>query len=72
MCFCRCALRYGSAKAISSPGRSSQPTRDDDVLFAVQHVGHRRAGGVPHPLLKFSGGSVDDYATISDESPRPS
>ena len=28
--------------------------------------------GLPRSLLKFSGGSVHDYATISDESPSPS
>ena len=29
-------------------------------------------GGLSHPLLKFSGGSVDDYATIPDDSSSPS
>ena len=28
--------------------------------------------GMSRPLLKLSGGSVDDYATISDDSPIPS
>ena len=28
-------------------------------------------GGLPRSLLKFSGGSVHDYATISDESGLP-
>ena len=28
--------------------------------------------GLSHPLLKFSGGSVDDYATIPDDSSSPS
>ena len=28
--------------------------------------------GLSHPLLKFSGGSVDDYATIPDDSWSPS
>ncbi len=34
----------------------------DDVFFE----------GLSHPLLKFSGGSVDDYATIPDDSSSPS
>ena len=29
-------------------------------------------GGLSHPLLKFSGGSGDDYATIPDDSSSPS
>ena len=38
---------------------------------------HRVAGktqrtGLSHPLLKFSGGSVYDYATIPDDSSSPS
>ena len=28
--------------------------------------------GLSHPLLKFSGGSGDDYATIPDDSSSPS
>ena len=28
--------------------------------------------GLSHPLLKFSDGSVDDYATIPDDSSSPS
>ena len=31
-----------------------------------------RGRGLSHPLLKFSGGSVDDYATIPDDSSSPS
>ena len=30
------------------------------------------APGLPRSLLKFSGGSVHDYATIFGESPSPS
>ena len=32
----------------------------------------RELQGLPHPLLRFRGGSVDDYATIFGASPRPS
>ncbi len=28
--------------------------------------------GLSHPLLKFSGGSGDDYATIPDDASSPS
>ena len=31
-----------------------------------------RLAGMSRALLKFNGGSVHDYATIADDSPRPS
>ena len=33
---------------------------------------YRAAMGMSRALLKFNGGSVHDYATIADDSPRPS
>ena len=42
-----------------------------DVDRFVQEQGDSN-GGMSRALLKFNGGSVHDYATIADDSPRPS
>ena len=48
--------------------------RQDQGWMWVQEVANivGRQTGLSHPLLKFSGGSVDDYATIPDDSSSPS
>ena len=38
----------------------------------IVKVNRLEPGGTSRTLLKFSGGAVHDYATISDDSPRPS
>ena len=42
------------------------------VVTADRVFAARVGGGLSHPLLKFSGGSGDDYATIPDDSSSPS
>ena len=44
--------------------------RDIEDLLAERGISP--AAGLSHPLLKFSGGSGDDYATIPDDSSSPS
>jgi len=41
---------YGSDNATSSPGTSLLPIGDHEILLAVQHVGHRCAGGASRQL----------------------
>ena len=43
-----------------------------DQMRAVVLSDGRVGGGLSHPLLKFSGGSGDDYATIPDDASSPS
>ena len=47
--------------------RTGQPQRATEPCLGLSVP-----TGLPHPLLKFSGGSVDDYATIPDDSSSPS
>ena len=48
----------------------------ETVYVELSSEGQRRVRegtmGLSHPLLKFSGGSGDDYATIPDDSSSPS
>ncbi len=39
---------------------------------AEKEIEKARREGMSRALLKFNGGSVHDYATIADDSPRPS
>ncbi len=59
--------RYGPTR-LRPPGRTAHRT--------PSRYGRKQARGgtwgLSHPLLKFSGGSVDDYATIPDDASSPS
>ena len=57
-------LRIGRLLGINRAG-----TR---CVAVVSRVTNRGGAGLSHPLLKFSDGSVDDYATIPDDSSSPS
>ena len=52
-----------------SPERMGYPTQKPLTLY--ERV-IKASSGMSRALLKFNGGSVHDYATIADDSPRPS
>ena len=47
-------------------------TRDETAKQRFLQEAQAASAGLPRSLLKFSGGSVHDYATIFGESPSPS
>ena len=65
----RCGARDGGAGWVGPPATRRR-------LCVLLQIGDQLIPGLEqglsHPLLKFSGGSGDDYATIPDDSSSPS
>ena len=58
---------------ISKEKETISNDRDLTKTFTeIEKLIHQNVRGMSRALLKFNGGSVHDYATIADDSPRPS
>ena len=67
--FCgRAMLTWAHTRGVTL--RLIEPGKPNQNAYVESFNGRFR--GLSHPLLKFSGGSVDDYATIPDDSSSPS